>query len=58
MTNERRFDLLHPECSVDTSVEHKTWHFLSTRIKLLLAAYPTSIEVLSPAVFSHVSHVI
>lgn len=44
MLNESRFDLLHPDCAVDTSVERKMWQFLATRLKLLLAAYPTTLE--------------
>ncbi|XP_014287152.1 actin-histidine N-methyltransferase isoform X1 [Halyomorpha halys] len=42
--NPSRFDLLHPQCAVDTSIEKRMWQFLGTRIKLLLAAYPTSLE--------------
>lgn len=42
--NDSRFDLLHPDCAVDTSIERKMWQFLATRIKLLLAAYPTALQ--------------
>ncbi|KAG8226273.1 hypothetical protein J437_LFUL004830 [Ladona fulva] len=37
-------DLVHPDCAVDTEVESRAWNFLLTRVRLLLAAYSTTLK--------------
>lgn len=37
-------DLEYIECALDVSLEKKSWTFLQTRLKLLLATYQTSLE--------------
>lgn len=37
-------DLVHPDCAVDTQVESRAWNFLLTRVRLLLAAYATTLK--------------
>ncbi|KAF6211836.1 hypothetical protein GE061_012352 [Apolygus lucorum] len=42
--NENKEDLMLPDLTLP--VDTKVWRFLSTRIKLLLAAYPTTLKIL------------
>ncbi|XP_067011373.2 actin-histidine N-methyltransferase [Anabrus simplex] len=45
LESERASDLVYIDCALETEVETRTWTFLQTRIKLLLSAYPTTLEV-------------
>ena len=38
-------ELKSPECVLDPEVEKNVWTYLLTRIKLLLASYPTTLKV-------------
>lgn len=44
LSSPRVQDLLHPDCALDTEVEARAWAFLLARTRLLLAAYPTSLQ--------------
>ncbi|XP_076068321.1 actin-histidine N-methyltransferase-like [Oratosquilla oratoria] len=44
--------LLHEDCDVGTTIQDKTWAFLSTRVALLTRAYPTTLEEDEEAVVS------
>ncbi|KAL1138435.1 hypothetical protein AAG570_008499 [Ranatra chinensis] len=45
LESDQRLDLNYPDRAVDPGVDSKVWTFLMTRIKLLFAAYPTTLEV-------------
>ncbi|XP_066260483.1 actin-histidine N-methyltransferase [Euwallacea similis] len=44
LKSEKVLDLQHPDCSLDTALEKKSWTFLETRLNLLLASYKTKID--------------
>lgn len=41
--------LLDEECALDEGLQRRAWTFLATRIRLLVAAYPTKQEVSTAA---------
>lgn len=45
LQSEKVFDLKHRDCALDTVVEENVRKFLLTRLKLLIANYPTTLEV-------------
>lgn len=44
LENDRSCDLVYIDCALETEVENRTWTFLLARIKLLLSAYPTTLQ--------------
>lgn len=55
LRSDRVFDLKHIDCALETVVEENVRKFLLTRLKLLIANYPTTLKVkitLDVALFS------
>lgn len=45
LESDKVFDLKHMDCALETVVEENMRKFLQTRLKLLIANYPTSLQV-------------